>query len=522
MANKIISFKKIRVLLEMRPALDGFAGIPQETRLLFRNLCVLDEIQVIGLLQTSLHFLDSGLNDKAEYTNNKRLNYHSRVFTSLTSKPSSQPVWRQVINILKRTLVTYRLALFNLLFSHSHQVKIFLFNARYFENDIWRALFAKTLPIKDFNLVTSQCYMVCSTPRNILQRVGINFFKWGFSTAYPILDTQDVDVFITQTPYPARVSQNTTLVVRYHDALPILMPHMFESAKHQLAQFYNLANNVQSGAYFACASETTRQDLLQLFPEVSGRAVTIHNMVSHHFHEEDSCADQVAHIVRFRINQQSSETHPQFNNVNDQISFYKQHLENSSLNYLLMVSTIEPRKNHCRLIAAWEIIHTQIDPSLKLIVVGNLGWDTKPIINAMRVSIDQGAVFLLNNVPADELRILYRHAKATICPSLAEGFDFSGIEAMCSGGIVIASDIPVHKEIYAHAAEYFCPHSTTSLVNALKNVLYDANAIEKQITLRTQGKEVSQHYLPDTILPKWKNFLKNIKANTAHKNNKFQ
>ena len=506
----------------MRPALDGFAGIPQETRLLFRNLCVLDEIQVIGLLQTSLHFLDSGINDKTEYTNSKRLNYHSRVLASLKNKPSYQPLWQQAINTLKRTLVTYRLALFNFLFSDSHQVKIFLFNTRYFERNIWQALFSKTLPITDFNLVTSQCYRVCSTPRNILQRVGLSFFKWRFSTAYPILDTQDVDVFITQTPYPARVHASTTLVVRYHDALPILMPHMFKSAKHQLAHFYNLTCNVQSGAYFVCVSETTRQDLLQLFPEVSERSVTIHNTVSHHFYEEDSCADRVAHIVRFRINQQSSETHPQFNNVNEKNSFYKKHLADYPLNYLLMVSTIEPRKNHCRLIAAWEIIHTQTDPSLKVIVVGNLGWDTEPMMNAMRVLIDQGAVFLLNNVPADELRVLYRHAKATICPSLAEGFDFSGIEAMCSGGIVIASDIPVHKEIYADAAEYFCPDSTTSLVNALKRVLYDASAIKKQITLREQGKEVSRHYLPNTILPKWMKFLKNIQANRTPRNNPFQ
>jgi len=63
-------------------------------------------------------------------------------------------------------------------------------------------------------------------------------------------------------------------------------------------------------------------------------------------------------------------------------------------------------------------------------------------------------VFLLNNVPADDLRVLYRHAAATVCPSLAEGFDFSGVEAMRCGGVVLASDIPVHREVYQDAAHY--------------------------------------------------------------------
>ena len=33
----------IRILFELRPALEGYAGIPQETRLLFRGLCTMPE-----------------------------------------------------------------------------------------------------------------------------------------------------------------------------------------------------------------------------------------------------------------------------------------------------------------------------------------------------------------------------------------------------------------------------------------------------------------------------------------------
>src|SRR5271154_960829 len=51
----------LRILLEMRPALEGHAGIPQETRLLFRGLSLLDNVAVEGLLQATERCLAPGL-----------------------------------------------------------------------------------------------------------------------------------------------------------------------------------------------------------------------------------------------------------------------------------------------------------------------------------------------------------------------------------------------------------------------------------------------------------------------------
>jgi glycosyltransferase involved in cell wall biosynthesis len=174
-----------------------------------------------------------------------------------------------------------------------------------------------------------------------------------------------------------------------------------------------------------------------------------------------------------------------------------------------MVATIEPRKNHSRLIAAWETLRAR-DPSLKLVIVGGLGWDTGPILNEMRAGLDHGSLFMLNKVPAADLRVLYRHAAATVCPSLAEGFDFPGIEAMRSGGVVIASDIAVHREVFADAAEYFSSHSTTGLAQAIARVVLDAGAADRTQLLRARGREVGQRYLPERILPQWEAFLARV------------
>ena len=55
---------KVKVLLEMRPAFEGFAGIPQEVRLLFRGLRKIDSVEVEGMLQTSRRRLARGTINK--------------------------------------------------------------------------------------------------------------------------------------------------------------------------------------------------------------------------------------------------------------------------------------------------------------------------------------------------------------------------------------------------------------------------------------------------------------------------
>jgi hypothetical protein len=133
-----------------------------------------------------------------------------------------------------------------------------------------------------------------------------------------------------------------------------------------------------------------------------------------------------------------------------------------------------------------------------------------PLLRAFGSWIERGQLFMLSAVPAPDLRVLYRNALATVCPSLGEGFDFSGVEAMRSGGIAIASDIPVHREIYSDAAVYFDPYSTGSLVTALEETLYSPASAKKVQAMRVRGQKVSGRYLPEVILPKWEDFLASL------------
>lgn len=517
--------KKIKVLLEMRPALEGFAGIPQETRLLFRGLRSIESFDVEGLLQTYRKRLARGtslkpglfeatLSQVGRYTQARRYNRYSNVIISLTEKPH-----KNVLEIILDWLLNNieRSALQVSTMTGLFEIKLTRFESESFQDFAWRTLFSKTLPASDYPLIASANYRVCSVPWHTLHAIGLGSLNWRSTPKYPKINTEGIDVFIGQTPYPARVSKSTAMVIRYHDAIPVFMPHTIPfKSLHQATHIYGLMNCVKNGAWFCCVSETTRQDLIKLFPEAGKRSVTIHNMLSHHYFLEDSPFALVPYIIRAR-GYAAYETEakeyglvPKFLTLKEKEQFYARALGKIPFRYLLVVSTIEPRKNHTRLVAAWEVLKAEVDPEIKLIVVGTLGWDFKVILKAFSSWIDRGELFMLQGVPAPDLRVLYRHAAATVCPSLGEGFDFSGVESMASGGITVASDIPVHREVYEDAAEYFDPYSTVSLVKALKKVLYEPDAPQHQDRMRQRGAEIASRYQPARILPQWESFLQRI------------
>ncbi|MEL5850152.1 MAG: glycosyltransferase family 1 protein, partial [Candidatus Igneacidithiobacillus chanchocoensis] len=348
------------------------------------------------------------------------------------------------------------------------------------------------------------------------------------ASRYPKIDTRGVDVLLAQTPYPGRVSAGTALVVHYHDAIPVLMPHTIsDRAFHQASHFQAMAANVRDGAYFVCVSEATRHDLLRLFPQAEPHAVTIHNMLSAHYYPTEPEPERVPGIVRrhlhgefrppFAKSKSSANTYQlarAFPSEHEKSAFYAQALGPGS-RFLLMVSTLEPRKNHMRLIEAWQALRDSTDPELKLVLVGHIGWDYHDILKLCLPGIEQGNLFLLQGVPADSLRLLYRQAMVTVCPSVGEGFDFSGVEAMRCGGVVAASDIAVHREVYGEAAVYFDPYDTQSVVQALQTLVYTEDAPTRTEALRHAGLEQSARYLPERIVPQWDRFLRGITGNSS-------
>ncbi len=517
--------RRISVLMELRPALDGFYGIPQETRLLFAALSGLEDLELKGLLQMSKRRTKGGVAAGIHVTEAERVHRLSQTVISL--RGASAIDWKQgAAEAVRNWLhgVSLRLRALGM-----GSLSLRRFQTRYFADFIWRQLFASSVPPRERAQLLQHDHLICSSPWYWMHQAGIER-SWLLRRAdYPRVDTRGTDVMIAQTPYPGRVSRGTVLVVHYHDAIPVLMPHTIsDRAFHEASHYHALAANVRAGAWFACVSDATRQDLISLFPEAEPRAVTIHNMIPSHYFPYDPHPERIPGIVRRHIygeyygknaakkNAKSSGIPPRpyqlsrtFSGEAEKAQFYQQAFAPDQ-RYLLMVSTIEPRKNHLRLVDAWQAFRDQYGQDLKLVLVGHIGWDAQAVLDACMPGIEQGALFLLHSVPAEALRLLYRHATVTVCPSVGEGFDFSGVEAMRCGGVVAASDIPVHREVYGNAVDYFDPYDTRSVVESLHRLLLADSAEERRAGLAVAGQEQSARYLPERILPQWRDFLHRV------------
>ena len=493
----------LKILLDMRPALDGYSGIPQEARLLFRGLAKTDGVEVIGLLQSGNLVLEPGLplgRDGAPLTGRlapEQADRLSRVVVSLQQGPSAH----RFEHLRKRFLLLagpLRAAVLSLL---GFNVRLGGFDPANFKDFVWRALFAKSLPVEDFDSVTACSFRVMRWPWSGVNAIGVAT-SWMGKALYPRMDTSGIDLFIAETPYPGRVSGRTKLVVRYHDAMPMLMPHTVKDrGYHQAMHFHALKRNAADGAWFACVSEASRADLLSILPELESRAVTVPNMISHHFMPEEAAATRVPEIIWSR----KSRTAVQGGGA----AIADQDLAQGELPYLLMVSTLEPRKNHLALLDAWELLRTTTHPKLNLVCVGSLGWDHGAILQRFAPWLARGGLHLLEGVPADDLRLLYRHAQVTVCPSFGEGFDFSGVEAMRSGGVVAASDIRVHRDVYGAASEYFSAYAPREMADVISRLI-DPAAVARRDALRDEGQRVSAQYLPERVLPQWQDFLRRV------------
>ncbi len=133
--------------------------------------------------------------------------------------------------------------------------------------------------------------------------------------------------------------------------------------------------------------------------------------------------------------------------------------------YFLRVGNFYPHKNVENLIAAFKdfIFDSYDNKDARLVLVGKKDYFWNKISNVIsRSNIENNIVFIDN--PSDQdLTALYENAVATIVPSFMEGFSLTAVEAMFCGSLLVASDIPVHREICGDSAIYFNPKDTNDM-----------------------------------------------------------
>jgi glycosyltransferase involved in cell wall biosynthesis len=161
--------------------------------------------------------------------------------------------------------------------------------------------------------------------------------------------------------------------------------------------------------------------------------------------------------------------------------------------YILSVSSIQPRKNLIRLIEAYSCLRG-LRPEGKLpqlVLVGKRGWlDNETFRAAQRHSANNDIAFT-GYVAEKDLPALYSGATCFVYPSFFEGFGLPVLEAMQCGAPVIAGNRTSIPEVVGKAGLLFDPFDTNSLVQALTRVLDDS---EYRAVLRMQGLERARQF----------------------------
>lgn len=127
--------------------------------------------------------------------------------------------------------------------------------------------------------------------------------------------------------------------------------------------------------------------------------------------------------------------------------------------YFVILSTIEPRKNHMLLLHIWRnLVQIWGEKTPHLFVIGQRGWECEQVLDLLdRCQFLKGVVTELSRCSDAELVTYIHHSQAMLFPSFIEGYGLPLIEALTLNIPVIASDIPVFREIVGPIAEFADP-----------------------------------------------------------------
>ncbi len=160
--------------------------------------------------------------------------------------------------------------------------------------------------------------------------------------------------------------------------------------------------------------------------------------------------------------------------------------------FLLMVGTLEPRKNHLGLIEAYAIYRAQARRPLPLLIGGGKGWHYQQIFERVQTLGLEDSVHFLGFVPWDALPWLYNAATLFVYPSRYEGFGLPVAEAMRCGTPVITSTASSLPEVAGDAALTIDPDDPDALARALVQVT--ETEPERLARMRDQGLAWSQRF----------------------------
>jgi glycosyltransferase involved in cell wall biosynthesis len=166
---------------------------------------------------------------------------------------------------------------------------------------------------------------------------------------------------------------------------------------------------------------------------------------------------------------------------------------------LLFVSHYNYYRNFETLIQALPLLRDRVaGRPIKLLLTCSLAAGKNPgayrpeaaaeLVKKLGVS---GMVLELGEVPYRSLHKVYTSADVYVTPAYTETFAHPLVEAMACGVPVVASDLPVHREIAGDAALYFQKFSANELAETLAQVAQSPEALSRMAAV---GRARARHF----------------------------
>lgn len=152
--------------------------------------------------------------------------------------------------------------------------------------------------------------------------------------------------------------------------------------------------------------------------------------------------------------------------------------------FVVQFGALEPRRGVDLSLAAVREVRGHVT-DLELVLVGS----ARAAMPGLEVP--PAWVHRLGEVTDADMPALLAGALAVLAPSRGEGFDLPVLEALACGAAVVASDIPVHMELFGDATAGFASGDAADMARALLEVVTQAN---RSNCLRAAGPELAARF----------------------------
>ena len=262
-----------------------------------------------------------------------------------------------------------------------------------------------------------------------------------------------VDIVFMPNIIFGSVSKDSKLVVTLHDLSFERYPETFSWKRRLWHLFVNPKSICRKADRIIAVSESTKNDIANLYGIDSNKIRMIHSGLSEKFAPVD------------RNNAKLIQTKEKYDLP------YK---------FILYLGTIEPRKNIAGLVRAFnELQKMATEKKLeeilrhKLVIAGSSGWLSKEIFKEIEKSPAKDKIMVINFVEDADKEYVFNLASLFVYPSLFEGFGFPPLEAMACGVPVVASNNSSLPEIVGQGGIMISPDKPDEIAQAMLAILSD-------------------------------------------------